>query len=117
MYAQICINTCTTNAHKYTPCTETNLVKVDVQSCSYSFHSIVQLPQSPQCVGEPHIPNITVDTQTHVDGTAMALNGLTRIPHNMLVQPSQVEKDPCWTSLQREMEEEGEGGGRGGKEE
>ena len=109
MYVHICINACTTNARKHTPCTETNLVKVDVQSCSCGLHSIVQL-RSPQCVGEPHKPNITVDTQTHVDGMAVTLNGLTRVAHNTPVQPSQVEKDPCWTLLQGGMEEEEEGG-------
>ena len=109
---RICINTCSRNAHKHTP--HTNLIKVDVQSCPGGLHSIVQLPQSPQCVGEP---NITVDTQTHVDGTEMALNGLTRVAHNTPVQPSQVEKGPCSTTLQGEMEEEEERGGRGGEEE
>ena len=54
-----------------------------------------------------------------MDSTAVTLNGLPRIAHNTLVQPNQVEKDPCWTSLQEEMKEEGEGeeGGRGGEEE
>ena len=61
---RICINTCTRNAHKHTP--HTNLIKVDVQSCSGGLHSIVQPPQSPQCVGEPHKSNITVDTRSHV---------------------------------------------------
>ena len=106
---RIGINTCTRNVHKHTP--HTNLIKVDIQSCPGGLHSIVQLPQSPQCVGEPHKPDITVDTRTHVDGTAVTLNGLTRVAHNTPVQPSQVEKDPRSTSLQGEMEEEEEAGG------
>ena len=92
----------------------TNLIKVDVQSCSCGLHSIVQLPQSPQCVGEPHKPDITVDTRTHVDGTAVTLNGLTRVAHNTPVQTGQVEQDPRWASLQggwRRKREREEGGG------
>ena len=106
-YVRICINTCTGNAHKHTP--HTNLIKVDIQSCPGGLHSIVQLPQPPQYVGEPHKPNITVDTRTHVDGTAVTLIGLTRVAHNTPVQTGQVEKDTCSTSLQGEMEEEEEG--------
>ena len=54
-----------------------------------------------------------------MDGTAVTLNGLTRVAHNTPAQPSQVEKDPHWASLPRKMEEEeeGEGGGREGGEE
>ena len=66
----------------------TNLINVDVQSYSCGLHSIVQFPQSPQCVGEPYKPDITVDMRTYVDGTAMALNGLMRVAHSTPVQSS-----------------------------
>ena len=95
----------------------TNLIKVDIQSCSGGLHSIVQLPQSPQCVGEPHKSDITVDTRTHVDGMAVTINGLTRVAHNTPVQPSQVEQDRCQASLQEEMEEEEGGEGRRNEQE
>ena len=76
----------------------TNLIKVDVQSCPGGLHSIVHPSQSPQCVGEAHKPDIImVDMRTHVDGTAVTLNGLPRIAHNSPVQTGQVEQDPCWT--------------------
>ena len=107
--------TCTyIRTYMHQKCTQahTNLIKVDIQSCSGGLHSIVQLPQSPQCVGEPHKPDITVNTRTHVDGTAVTLNGLTRVTHNTPVQTGQGEQDPRRASLQGD----GGGGGRGMRE-
>ena len=48
-YIRISINTCTTNAHKHTPCTETNLVKVDVQpfTALSNFPSHLNVLESP----------------------------------------------------------------------
>ncbi len=71
------------------------------------LHSIVQLPQLPQYVGEPHKPDITVDTRTHVDGTAVTLNGLPRIAHNTPVQTGQ----PTSGLAAGRMEKEEGGGG------
>ena len=84
--------------HKYTQAhtmhAHTNLIKVDVKSCSCGLHSIVQLPQSPQCVGEPHKPDITVDTRTH--GTAVTLNGLTRIATVRHYRPAKLNRTHVW---------------------